>query len=158
MIRKLNHEKSRNCFSSQSIIRRIKCFPLSTLLVLVIWVLCLIPIPDNVPFGDVPMMDKWTHFVMYGTLCTVLWWEWTRYRKVEQQGLCALFPLGYTLLYMCLTPVLMSGLIELAQAYCTGGTRSGDWLDFAANSIGVGLGNLIGILLAVCRARGRKGI
>ena len=132
-------------------------FPLTTLLTVVIWVLCLMPIPENVPLGDVPMMDKWTHFVMWGTLCTVLWWEWTRYRKVKQQGLQALRPYGSTLLYMCLMPALMSGLIELAQAYCTGGTRSGDWLDFVANSIGVALGNIIGILLAAYRAKGSKG-
>jgi hypothetical protein len=41
----------------------------------------------------------------------------------------------------------MSGLLELLQAYCTGGHRNGDWLDFAANSIGVLLGNLLGWLL-----------
>ncbi len=144
-------------FTAQAIIRRIKSFPLSSLLLVAIWVICLIPVPDKVPFGDVPMMDKWTHFVMYGTLCTVLWWEWIGYKKVEQQGLHALRPYGSTLLYICLAPVMMSGLIELAQAYCTGGTRSGDWLDFAANSIGVALGNVIGILLAAYRARSCKG-
>ena len=56
-----------------------------------------------------------------------------------------------------LAPLLMGGLIELAQANCTGGNRSGDWLDFAANSIGVVAGNLIGMLLAKCFAKGRKG-
>ena len=56
-----------------------------------------------------------------------------------------------------LAPLLMGGLIELAQATCTGGNRSGDWLDFAANSIGVVVGNLIGMLLAKCFAKGRKG-
>ena len=56
-----------------------------------------------------------------------------------------------------LAPLLMGGLIELAQATCTGGNRSGDWLDFAANSIGVVAGNLIGMLLAKCFAKGRKG-
>lgn len=40
----------------------------------------------------------------------------------------------------------MSGCIELMQAYCTD-TRSGDWLDFLANSIGVGLAALIGYYL-----------
>mgnify|MGYP000025902655 FL=1 len=37
----------------------------------------------------------------------------------------------------------MSGLIELAQAYCTT-DRSGDWLDLAANAIGA----LAGIVLS----------
>lgn len=38
----------------------------------------------------------------------------------------------------------MSGLVELAQAYLTGGTRSGDWRDFVANAIGVLLAVPIG--------------
>ena len=45
-----------------------------------------------------------------------------------------------------IAPVAMSGCIELMQAYCTD-TRSGDWLDFLANSIGVGLAALIGLYL-----------
>lgn len=45
-----------------------------------------------------------------------------------------------------IAPVAMSGCIELMQAYCTD-TRSGDWLDFLANSIGVGLAALIGYYL-----------
>ena len=33
-------------------------------------------------------------------------------------------------------PILMSGVIELAQVYLTT-YRTGDWADFAANSMGV---------------------
>ena len=40
----------------------------------------------------------------------------------------------------------MSGVIELLQAYCTT-NRSGEWLDFAANTTGVGLGTLIGLVM-----------
>ena len=43
------------------------------------------------------------------------------------------------LLLAWLAPIMMSGLIEILQATCTGGRRSGEWLDFAANSIGVTL-------------------
>lgn len=56
-----------------------------------------------------------------------------------------------------LAPIIMSGVIELLQAYCTGGRRSGEWLDFAANSIGATIGGAIGILLAKYRARANKG-
>lgn len=52
-----------------------------------------------------------------------------------------------------LAPVMMSGLIEILQENCTGGRRSGDWLDFAANATGVTLAAVIGILLARSRAR-----
>ena len=124
-------------------------YPLTSVLVAVIWVICLVPIPEDVPLGDVPMMDKWTHFVMYGTLCTVMWWEYLRRHEKTNAGRLVLLAF--------LAPIVMSGLIELAQAYCTGGNRSGDWLDFAANTIGVVLGNVIGILLAAFRARGRRG-
>ena len=123
-------------------------YPLTSVLVAVIWVICLVPIPEDVPLGDVPMMDKWTHFVMYGTLCIVMWWEYLRQHEKTNAGRLVLLAF--------LAPIVMSGLIELAQAYCTGGNRSGDWLDFAANTIGVVLGNVIGILLAAFRARGRR--
>ena len=42
--------------------------------------------------------------------------------------------------------ILLGGLMELLQAYCTT-TRSGEWLDFWADSLGVLLGNALGILL-----------
>ena len=41
----------------------------------------------------------------------------------------------------------MSGILELLQEYCTGGLRSGDWMDFAANIIGVILAAIFGSLL-----------
>lgn len=127
-----------------------KKYPLTSCLIVVIWVICLVPIPENVPLGDVPMMDKWTHFVMYGTLCAVIWWEYLRRHQQKNAG--RLFLLAF------LAPILMSGVIELAQAYLTNGNRSGDWLDFVANSIGVVLGNVIGILQAVFRAKAKKDI
>ena len=49
------------------IAKKIKNYPLSSLLVVAIWVVCLIPIPET-PLSDVNLIDKWTHFVMYGSL------------------------------------------------------------------------------------------
>ena len=40
----------------------------------------------------------------------------------------------------------MGGLLELLQAYATT-TRNGDWLDFAANTLGVTLGAVFGLIL-----------
>jgi hypothetical protein len=40
-------------------------------------------------------------------------------------------------------PIALSGIIELLQSYCTE-HRGGDWLDFAANSLGVLLAALVG--------------
>lgn len=126
----------------------IKRYPLSVALMVVIWVLCLIPTFPETPLSRFSLIDKWTHLVMYGTLVAVIWWEYLRQHTTRSAG--RLFLLAF------LAPVVMSGLVELAQAYCTGGRRSGEWFDFVANSVGVVLGTLIGILLAVFRARASR--
>ena len=41
-----------------------------------------------------------------------------------------------------LCPILFSGCVELLQEYCTT-YRGGDWLDFAANSVGAILASLV---------------
>lgn len=126
----------------------LKRYPLSTTLIVVIWVLCLIPTVPETPLSSFSLIDKWTHLVMYGTLVVVIWWEYTRqYPTLKPRRL---------FLWAFLAPVAMGGLVELAQAYCTGGRRSGEWFDFVANSVGVVLGTLIGILLAAFRAKARK--
>ena len=62
------------------IAKKIKNYPLSSLLVVAIWVVCLIPIPET-PLSDVNLIDKWTHFVMYGSLTSVIWFEYIRRHK-----------------------------------------------------------------------------
>ncbi len=39
-------------------------YPFTTLLLVVIWVLCFIPIPES-PLSHVSFIDKWTHVAMY---------------------------------------------------------------------------------------------
>lgn len=127
----------------------IKKYPISLFLVVAIWIICLIPIPET-PLDDVPMIDKWTHFVMYGSLCSVIFTEYAnRHIKPNIKRLA----IGGVLL-----PIIMGGLIELAQAYCTGGNRSGDWMDWIANSIGAMIGTAIGSLVVYLRAKARKDI
>ena len=95
------------------------------------------------------MIDKWTHLVMYGGLCAMIWTDRARLRLTsDRRGM---------VVYALLLPIVMGGVIELVQAYCTGGTRSGEWLDWAADSLGVLIGQPIGMLLAACHARWRKG-
>ena len=116
-------------------------YPFTCLLVVVIWVLCLMPIPET-PLSHVSMIDKWTHLVMYGTLCLVVWWEHGRL-KLRASGSSGRTALP-TWVVVWLLPVVMSAVIELAQHYCTGGMRSGEWLDFAANTLGATLVQPIG--------------
>ncbi|MGN1236671.1 MAG: hypothetical protein ACI4TS_04435, partial [Bacteroidaceae bacterium] len=44
-------------------------------------------------------------------------------------------------------PTLLGGLIELLQAYCTGGRRSGDWFDWIADTLGVVIAYLMGVTI-----------
>ena len=164
------------------IAKKIKNYPLSSLLVVAIWVVCLIPVPET-PLNDVCFIDKWTHFVMYGSLTTVIWFEYIRRKKKEtpnpvpspvygeggkvsisnqdslsEKKVSSSLPLygermpagqerGHALLIGgVLCPIIMGGLIELAQAYLTT-CRSGDFFDFVCNSLGVLLGCLIGLIL-----------
>ncbi len=123
-------------------------YPISTVCIAVIWVLCLIPIPET-PLSHVNMIDKWTHFVMYGGLCLLLWAEHGyQHHRIHWRK---------ALVWALLMPVLMGGLIEVVQATCTNGNRSGDSIDFVADAIGVGLGQLIGIPLAAFLARRNRG-
>lgn len=124
--------------------RLIRTYPVSCLLLAAIWVLCFCT-PPHTPLDNVAFIDKWTHIVMYASTCAAIWIEYLRAHKTLSRR--RLF------VWAWLAPVLMSGLIELLQAYCTGGRRSGDWLDFAANAIGVTLAAVIGILAARSRAR-----
>lgn len=103
-------------------------YPRSIAVIVTIWVVCMIPIPET-PLDNVSFIDKWTHFVMYGTLTAVIWVEYAirhRHDVVWKRLLTG----GMAL------PMAMGGLVELAQAYLTT-CRSGDWLDAVCNAIGV---------------------
>ena len=123
-------------------------YPISCLYMTFIWVLCFMDVPHT-PLDNITLIDKWTHILMYAGTCATIWYEYVR--RHDSTVRARVFLLAW------LAPLVMSGLIEILQEYCTGGRRSGDWLDFAANAIGVTLGNVIGILLAVYRARKRRG-
>ncbi len=161
------------------LVKKIRNYPLSSLLIVAIWVVCLIPVPET-PLNDVNLIDKWTHFVMYGSLTSVIWFEYIRKHKtpnpgpspVEVEGgkvsisnqdslsekvVTSSLPLhgegipvgqecGHLLIGGVLYPIIMGGLIELAQAYLTT-CRSGDIYDFFCNSLGVVLGCIIGLIL-----------
>ena len=113
----------------------LRCYPLSLLCLALIWYLCLFVDMPETPMDDVPFIDKWTHLVMYGGTTSVIWWEYLRHHR--RLVLWKLF------LFAFLGLIVMSGCIELLQAYATT-TRAGEWLDFAANTTGVCLGTFVG--------------
>lgn len=121
------------------IFRIVTIYPASCLCIAIIWVLCFCT-PPHTPLDNVPLMDKWTHILMYAGTCSVIWVEHLRYRKRNIR-------LSFPIIWAWLAPILMSGAIELLQAYCTGGRRSGDWLDFLANAIGATVGFLFGLFV-----------
>jgi type 1 glutamine amidotransferase/VanZ family protein len=111
-----------------------KKYPLSFLTACVIICLSLFPIPE-LPQVEVPLADKWTHMVMYGAFCLIIWFEYLRSHNRIQTGkitLCGWF-----------CPIVMSGLLELAQEYLTN-CRSGEWMDLLANTIGATIAYLLG--------------
>ena len=113
-------------------------YPLALLVAVAIVLLSLLPIPDMKVDVHVPLADKWTHMVMYGVLTFIIWFEYRRSHK--QWNALKLMLLAF------LAPIAFGGLLELAQAYLTT-CRSGEWMDFAANSIGVCLGTALGFVM-----------
>lgn len=138
----------------QNVLKFIGDYPLSLLLTVIIWVLCFINVPET-PLENITLMDKWTHIAMYLVLGVVIFWESNRKRKRAMPPVQEMKK-AKVVLWTFVLPALMGGLIEILQANCTGGRRSGDWLDFAADSIGAALALAICMLPAKCRARGGK--
>lgn len=113
----------------------LKNYRYSTIFVVFIWVICLMPIPET-PLDNVRFIDKWTHFGLYASLTLCIWWE--SGKTLRNWGGIVLFP------------IVMGGLVELAQAYLTT-CRNGDVLDFLANSFGVVIGTVIALVVIVIR-------
>ena len=121
----------------QIIVQIAKKYPFSICCMVLIWILSFLPFPKMESLEDVPLVDKWTHVVMYGGTCGVIWTEYIRkHLTLDAEKL---------LFYAWLLPILMSGVIELLQEYCTT-YRGGEWLDMAANSTGVTLAVVYGLL------------
>ena len=113
-------------------------YPLSAVCIALIWILSLTPFFPETPLDDVEFIDKWVHILMYGGTCTVIWLEYLfKHMSYDYEKL---------FFWAWLAPILMSGLLELLQEYCTFGHRSGDWLDLAANSTGVTIAAFLGIV------------
>lgn len=112
----------------------LKTYPLTLLTVAVICYLSFFT-PPQTELDNISNIDKLVHTCMYGGLSIIIWWEYLR----KHDTICwkRFIPISVV------SPIMMSGIIELLQAYCTT-NRSGEWLDFAANSFGVVLAFIAG--------------
>lgn len=115
----------------------LRTYPLSLLCIALIWFLCLFK-PPSTRLDTIEDFDKAVHIAMYLGTCTIIWWEYLRsHRRLNRRRL---------LVFAVVLPILMSGIIELTQEYATD-CRSGDWADFAANSLGALLGAAAGCFI-----------
>lgn len=117
----------------------IKRYPLSLIVIAIIWYLSFFTPPET-ELNEIPYIDKMVHVCMYGGLSVTLWIEYL-FRH------CSLM-LKRLITGAVVCPILMSGCIEVLQATYTE-TRSGDWMDFAANCTGVILASVLGYY--ICR-------
>lgn len=118
-------------------IHYLRQYPFSLVILCAIFYLSLFPVPQT-EMDDIPFIDKWTHLCMYGGLSGVIWIEYIKSHQ-SVRFIRAILPAA-------VFPLIFSGSMELLQAYCTT-TRNGDWLDMAANSIGVILGTAAGYFI-----------
>ncbi|MCF0244942.1 MAG: VanZ family protein [Bacteroidaceae bacterium] len=99
-------------------------YPLTILVLIVIAVLSLMPVQE-LHLEGMTLSDKWAHSLMYGGLTAAVILE----RSVKKKKIAPT-------LWAVVLSFVYGGLMEILQAYCTNGNRSGDWLDFIANDIG----------------------
>ena len=54
---------------------KLKQYIVTVLVTLSIIVLSTLPIPEDAPMSDVPLIDKWVHMVMYMGLVLAMWFD-----------------------------------------------------------------------------------
>ena len=108
----------------------IKKYPVSIIIILTFFK------PPSTELSKIPNIDKIVHLCMYFGMSGMLWLEFLRtHRKVPA-------PMWHAWIGAVCCPIVLSGIIELLQEYCTS-YRGGDWFDFLANICGVFLATVI---------------
>lgn len=112
----------------------LKKYRISLLYITLILVLCFMN-PPEVPDQLMTDFDKTVHLLMFLGLSGVIFFDGSFHLKQKVSGK-SIF--GGSFLF----PVVFSGGIETAQEHLTA-TRSGDWMDFLFDVIGVCCGCLV---------------
>ena len=115
-------------------IRFIRKYPLSLLIIAAIVFLSLFN-PPQTKLDKVTYIDKIAHVCMYGGLELIIWLEYLRHHAGLQK--VKIIMLGI------IAPILLGGAMEIAQTVLTQ-NRSGEWMDFVADAVGVLAGAAIG--------------
>lgn len=115
---------------------------MATLWTLLIFILCLLPGKD-IPEVDVPLIDKWTHLVLFGGF-TFFWF-------------CSRpLPTARRIISLFLWSLAVGIIIEILQGTLTFLGRSMELLDAVADSIGGLLGIGLFCLMAYLTGRTAK--
>ena len=124
----------------------IKKYPVSLLIIAIAIYLSFFRPPINTDLSKIPNLDKIAHMGIYFIMSGGLWFEFFKnYRSTDRRSIRRAW------FGACLCPILFSGAVELLQEYLTV-HRGGEWLDFAANTMGA----VSASLLAFCIVRFKK--
>jgi VanZ family protein len=117
------------------IFRHVRKYSFSITVILVVVYLSLMnPPATNIP--HFPGLDKVVHFCMYGGVAGIIWLEYLFNHRNDRPRL------KRGLLAAVVCPLLLGGFLEIGQSTLTV-HRSGDWMDFAANTGGIVAATLI---------------
>ena len=94
----------------------------------IIFYLCCLITPDDIPDASWPYTDKVVHFLMYFGLSGVASFGYI----YGEKGRIIILKL---IVFAILLPIIYGGLIEIIQEYYFEG-RGGDWFDFLADALG----------------------
>jgi len=123
----------------------LKTYAFTVIVTICVVALSVFPIPEVEPLEEVPLIDKWVHFVMYGGLALAAWLDSRRRVGRPSGGRSLRGRLDLGVWVSCVFyPAALGGVLELVQAYLTT-YRSGDWLDFVADCVGVALAFPLGL-------------
>lgn len=123
----------------------LKTYPFTLCATVVVLSLSLFPMPQMPELKDVPMADKWAHFVMYGCFSLAMWIDVFRDKRIQSAGR-KLKIRWYDFLFATVMPIVLGGLLELIQPFVN---RGCELMDFYADAIGVALGTLIALIFAM---------
>ncbi len=103
-----------------------------------ILVLCMIDSTD-LPAEPMSDFDKLVHLLMFGVVSGVAFFENSHYFR-------CFVPYIRLLMGSLVFPIIFGGMIELLQEYCSA-SRSGDWMDFLFDVVGIGMGYLLCVFI-----------